>query len=491
MDERTVLVTGATGYVGGRLVPLLLRRGYRVRCMARDPRKLAGRWDPHVTQEGQLEIVPGDVLRPETLPEALRGVDVAYYLIHAMGDGEKGFVEREKQSALEFARIAAEQHVRRILYLGGLGRRDIETSPHLRSRHQTGDLLRTGAVPVTELRAAVIVGAGSASFEMLRHLTEKLPIMVCPRWIETRTQPISIDDTLAYLIAALETPATAGRILDIGGPDVLTYRQMMQTYAAVKGIHRIIITVPVLTPRLSAYWVNLMTPIPASIAFPLIEGLKTETICENDDAQRLMPIPLMPFHEAVERAIRDTDELEIPTRWTGAQRGAVPPGFDPVAIPARRLLQDQRIVQTPASAQALRVALARIGGTVGWYYADWLWAIRGAIDRTLGGVGLRRGRRHPLHIAVGDAIDFWRVEEYTPERMRLRAEMKVPGRAWLEFQIRDNAGGGRELVQTAYYDPGSLWGKLYWYALIPLHYFVFRGMAAGIVRWAEAHEPQS
>ncbi len=490
MQKPTVLVTGATGYVGGRLVPLLLRQGHRVRCMARDPRKLDGRWDADITHEGQLEIVPGDVLKPETLPEALRGVDVAYYLIHAMGDGARGFVEREKQSALEFARIAAEQNVRRILYLGGLGRREIETSAHLRSRHQTGDLLRTGTVPVTELRAAMIVGAGSASFEMLRHLTEKLPIMVCPRWIETRSQPISIDDTLAYLIAALETPATAGRILDIGGPDVLTYREMMLTYAAVKGLHRIIVTVPVLTPHLSAYWVNLMTPIPASIAFPLIEGLKTETICENDAAQRLMPIPLMPFRESVEHAIRDTDALEIPTRWTGAQQGAVPQSFDPAAIPAQGLLHDQRIVSTPATAQALRLALARIGGHVGWYYADWLWAIRGGMDRALGGVGLRRGRRHPHLVAVGDAIDFWRVEEYTPERMRLRAEMKVPGRAWLEFQIRNNPSGGRDLVQTAYYEPGSLWGRLYWYALVPLHFFVFRGMAAGIVRWAEGHEPQ-
>jgi uncharacterized protein YbjT (DUF2867 family) len=491
MQKDRILVTGATGYVGGRLVPLLLQQGYRVRCMARDPRKLAGRWDAAVTTEGQLEIVQGDVLQPETLPVALRGVDVAYYLIHAMGDGEKGFVERESQSASEFARVAAEQGVHRILYLGGLGRRDTATSAHLHSRHQTGDLLRTGTVPVTELRAAVIVGSGSASFEMLRHLTEKLPIMVCPRWIETRTQPISIDDALAYLIAALKTPETTGRILDIGGPDVLTYRQMMLTYAAVKGLHRIIMTVPVLTPRLSAYWVNLMTPIPASIAFPLIEGLKTETVCENDEARRLMPIPLTPFREAVERAIRATNALEIPTRWTGAQQGAVPEVFDPSAIPMKALLYDRRSVNTSASVGALHGAFSRIGGSVGWYYADWLWVIRGAIDRALGGVGLRRGRRHPEQVAVGDAIDFWRVEEYTPSRMRLRAEMKVPGRAWLEFQIRDNPDGSRDLVQTAYYEPSSLWGRLYWYTLIPIHFFVFRGMAGGIVRYAEQYETRS
>ncbi|HLK56326.1 MAG TPA: SDR family oxidoreductase, partial [Chthonomonadaceae bacterium] len=491
MQKRRILVTGATGYVGGRLVPLLLQKGYAVRCMARDPRKLAGRWDAAVTTEGQLEIVPGDVLKPETLAPALQGVEVAYYLMHAMGDGEKGFVEREKQSAAEFAHIAARQGVRRIIYLGGLGRRDIETSAHLHSRHQTGDLLRTGSVPVTELRAAVVVGSGSVAFEMLRHLTEKLPLMVCPRWIETRTQPIYINDTLAYLIAALETAETEGRILDIGGPDVLSYREMMLTYAGIKSLRRLILTVPVLTPRLSAYWVNLVTPIPASIAFPLIEGLKTETVCENDEARRLMPIPLTSFRDALKRTIRATDELKVPTRWTGAQQGAVPQVFDPATIPAHGLLQDQRVVNTAAPTEALHRAISRIGGAVGWYYADWLWVIRGALDRALGGVGLRRGRRHPEQVAVGDAIDFWRVEEYAPERMRLHAEMKLPGRAWLEFQIRENSDGSRALIQTAYYAPRSFWGMLYWYLLIPVHFFVFRGMARGLVRWAEQHQTQT
>jgi len=458
--------------------------------MARDPRKLTGRWNDSTTLQGQLEIVQGDVLRPETLPTALQGVDVAFYLVHAMGDGEKGFVERERQSALEFARIAADRGVHRIIYLGGLGRRDTETSAHLHSRHQTGDLLRSGSVPVTELRAAMIVGSGSASFEMLRHLTEKLPVMVCPRWIETRTQPISIEDTLAYLMAALDTPETAGRILDIGGRDVLTYREMMQTYASIKGLQRIILTVPVLTPRLSAYWVNLMTPIPASIAFPLIEGLKTETICENDTAIRLMPIPQMPFRESVERAIQATDKLEVPTRWTGAQQGTIPLNFNSGATPTSALLHDQRVVNTSASAHALHTALSRIGGSVGWYYADWLWGIRGGIDRILGGVGLRRGRRHPEQIAVGDAIDFWRVEEYTPKHLRLRAEMKVPGQAWLDFQIKRHSDKHCTLVQTAYYEPSSFWGILYWFALIPIHFFVFRGMARGIVHWAEQFEKQ-
>ncbi len=480
-----ILVTGATGYVGGRLVPLLLQRGYRVRCMARDPRKLAGRWDNAIQYAGQLEIVAGDVLKPETVSGALKDVGIAYFLIHSMGDGEKGFVEREKRSAAEFARAASEQGVQRIIYLGGLGRRDVETSAHIASRHQTGDVLRSGSVPVTELRAAVIVGSGSASFEMLRHLTEKLPIMVCPRWIETRTQPIYIDDVLAYLTAVLETPETVGRILDIGGPDVVNYRQMMLTYASVKSLRRLIITVPVLTPRLSAYWVNLVTPIPASIAFPLIEGLKTEMVCENDEAHRLMPIPLTPFREAVALTIRATEELKIPTRWTGAQQGVIPRYTDPSALPAHSLLVDKRTLTTSASAKSLQLAIARIGGRVGWYYGDWLWMIRGVIDQILGGVGLRRGRRHPEEVAVGDAIDFWRVEEFSQERMRLRAEMMVPGRAWLQFDIEEMPDGKRSFSQTAYFQPAPFWGRLYWYGLMPIHFFVFRGMIRGIVGWAE------
>ncbi len=472
-------------------MPLLIQQGYNVRCMARDTRKLAGRWNSLVQSDGQLEIVYGDMLKSGTLPDALKDIDVAYFLVHAMGDGEKGFADRESKSAVDFATIAAEQGIKRIIYLGGLGRRDQDTSEHLESRHKTGDLLRSGSVPVTELRAAVIIGAGSASFEMLRHLTEKLPLMICPKWIETRTQPISISDVLVYLISALKTPETAGKVLDIGSPDILTYRQMMLAYAAAKGLDRIIIAAPVLTPRLSAYWVNLITPIPASIAFPLIEGLKTETICENNQAQQFMPIPLTSFVEAVAAAIRETDAMEIPTRWTGAHLGGLPLGFDPDSIAPKALRQNKQVLKTKASATSVRMALVRIGGSVGWYYANWLWVIRGALDRAIGGVGLRRGRRHPENIAIGDTIDFWRVEEVTPLVLRLRAEMKVPGSAWLEFRITENNEGGRDLVQTAYYVPNSFWGNLYWIALIPIHHFVFKGMARGIIRWAEDHSAQN
>ncbi len=483
MKPLRVLVTGATGYIGGRLVPLLLARGYRVRCLARDPRKLAGRW-----AGGPVEIARGDALDPGSLVDALKDVDAAFYLIHAMGGGEEGFAQRDREGARAFAEAAAQNGVGRILYLGGLGRRQGQPSAHLRSRHETGDALRSGPVPVTELRAAMIVGSGSASFEMLRHLTEKLPVMICPRWVENRTQPIFIIDALAYLVAALECPESAGHILDIGGPDILTYRQMMEAFAEVRGLRRRIFTVPVLTPHLSAYWINLVTSVPASIAFPLVEGLKAETVCESDEAQKLLRVPLTPFHEAVARALAATDALHVPTRWSGADRGALPRLLEETPLPKRGVLKDEQVVTTRAAGPALRRAFSRIGGNVGWYYADRLWDIRGAIDRVLGGVGVRRGRRHPEHVAIGDAIDFWRVEDYGLDRMLLRAEMKVPGRAWLEFRVRDNGDGTRALVQTAYYLPGSFWGYLYWYALLPVHLFVFQGMAKGIVRWAEQEE---
>ena len=484
MDTKRALVTGATGYVGGRLVPLLLQKGIQTRCMARQPRQLEGRFDIGPASLDQLEVVAGDVLDPASLDAALRGVDTAYYLIHAMGSSAKGFEERDKIGAANFVRAAANAGVRQIIYLGGLGKRSEATSAHLHSRHEVGDVLREGSVPVTELRAAVIVGSGSASFEMLRNLTEKLPFMLCPKWVNTRTQPIFIIDALAYLIGAMDCEACRGRILDIGGPDVMTYKEMMLAYAEVRHLKRTIIDVPILTPHLSAYWVNLMTTIPASIAFPLIEGLRSETIVENNDAQALIPVPLTPFREAVARALQATSDYKVPTRWSGATPGQIPRLLD-ATPPDKTLIRNQQTVRTRASAAMLNRAVTRIGGSVGWYYADWLWEIRGAMDRLIGGAGVRRGRRHPQQVAIGDAIDFWRVEDYTPTRLLLRAEMIVPGRAWLEFQIRNVDDDTRELVQTAYYYPNGLLGHAYWYACLPFHIFVFGGMARNIVRWAE------
>jgi uncharacterized protein YbjT (DUF2867 family) len=477
---RRILVTGASGYIGGRLVPRLLEKGYAVRCLARDPRKVGGRgWE-----SDRLEVVVGDALDRGSLVSAMAGCEAAYYLVHAMGGGEHGFEERDRQAAANFASAAAEAGLERIIYLGGLGKRSDSLSAHLSSRHEVGDVLRAGSVPVTELRAAMIIGAGSASFEMMRALVMKLPVMICPKWVKTRSQPIAIDDVLAYLVGCLEQPATIGKVFDVGGPDVLTYRDMMLRFAAVEGLKRYIIDVPVLTPRLSAYWVNLMTPVPAGIAFPLIEGLKAETVCENDHIRDIIPLELTGFDRAVRLALNHTKSNEVATRWTNA--GGVAFSARRRFDPADFSIHDRQRAAARVPASVLFDGVRRIGGQVGWYYANSLWRIRGEMDRMIGGVGLRRGRRDPSAVFIGEAIDFWRVSDFEPgRRLLLHAEMKVPGDAYLEFMVEPVDDGNSELIQTAYFQPTPFWGHLYWYLLYPVHWFIFRGMARRIARAAE------
>jgi uncharacterized protein YbjT (DUF2867 family) len=477
---KPILITGASGYIGGRLVPQLAEAGHLVRCLARDPRRLSGRgWGDGV------DVVRGDVLDRDTLAPALAGCGAAYYLVHSMAVGERGFAERDRQAARNFAEAAAEAGLERIVYLGGLGRRHEELSAHLSSRHEVGDVLRAGPVPAIELRAAMIIGAGSASFEMLRALVERLPVMICPKWVKTRSQPIAVRDVLAYLAGCLEIPVEpGGAVYDIGGPEVLTYREMMLRFAAILGLKRYIIDVPVLTPRLSAYWVNLMTPVPAGIAFPLIEGLKAETICEDDRIRRLIPFEPIGFDEAVRRALDRIRRNDVTTRWTNASTRRRRPEveFDPDAFP----IKDEQVMEADAPAAVLFDRVRRIGGDVGWYYAGALWRIRGGMDRLIGGVGLRRGRRDPVKVWTGDAIDFWRVGDFVPDRrLLLHAEMKVPGDAWLEFRVRPLDDGRSELTQTAYFRPSPFWGHMYWYALYPVHELIFRGMARNIARAAE------
>ncbi len=471
-ESKLILVTGATGYVGGRLIPRLLDAGLRVRCLVRDPARLQGRaW------RARVEVSRGDVLQPRSLPEAMQGVDAVYYLVHSMGGGS-GFSERDLSAARNCARAARAAGVRRIVYLGGLGDPQADLSPHLRSRQETGAALREAGVPVTEFRAAVIVGSGSLSFEMIRYLTERLPVMVCPRWVFTRVQPIAIRNVLDYLVAALDFPESAGLVLEIGGRDVLTYAGMMSGYARARGLRRRLIPVPVLTPRLSSYWVHLITPIPAAIARPLIKGLGNEVVVRDDTARRMFPaIELLDYEASVRLALDKIQAGDVETAWSDALTSSQGQETPVSLLAGEGMIIERRQRNVAAHSGAVFRNFARLGGDRGWRYLDWAWQLRGMLDRLCGGVGMRRGRRDPETLRVGDALDFWRVEAVEPGRLvRLRAEMRVPGRAWLEFQTVASSDGTSVLTQTAFFAPKGLPGLLYWYLLYPVHRLIFSGL---------------
>lgn len=474
-----VLVTGATGYIGGRLVPMLAAAGHAVRCVARDPGRLAGRFD-------DVEIVPGDVFDEASMRAAMEGIQVAYYLVHSMSDDRHDFRRSDRLAAERFADAARAAGIRRIVFLGGLGVDDADLSQHLRSRHEVGDVLRAGGVPVIEFRAAIIVGSGSVSFEMIRYLTERLPVMIAPRWVATRCQPIGVRDVLAYLLAALDLPGDDGRIFEIGGSDVLSYREMMLRYAAARGLARKLFVVPLFTPRLSSYWVHLVTPIPASIARALIDGLYNEVIVRDDAAQRAFPA-IVPagYDESLRRALDRYLTTGPQTTWFDA--------FDVRTLPGefaglkQGMLIDRRERATAATPADVFAVFAGLGGRRGWLYADRLWYLRGVLDRLVGGIGQRRGRRSATDLRVGDAVDFWRVEAYRPpELLRLRAEMKLPGLAWLQFESLPRAGGGTTLRQTAFFEPRGIFGYLYWFGVLPFHALIFGNMAERIVVEAAA-----
>jgi len=469
-----ILVLGATGYIGNLLVPQLLANGHRVSCLVRSRKRIEEKSWHH-----SVRVFEGDVLDESSLPPAMAQIDVLYYLVHSMDSPRGDFVALDRTAALNTGRAAKLAGVKRIIYLGGLGERDREQSPHLRSRHEVGDVLRTSGVAVTEFRAAVIVGAGSLSFEMVHHLANRLPVMICPRWVVTKTQPIAVSDVLAYLAAAVTRPESAGKVMDIGGPEVLTYRDMMLRVARVLGLRRWLIEVPVLTPRLSSYWVGLVTPVPIKPARALIEGLRHETVCRNNDAATLFGIKPTPFDEAVAQALQPVlpDQLLPAHARSDTLMSRVEPWH---------FLSDRRRVAANASADRLFEAVSSIGGDNGWYAANALWKMRGWLDELLGGVGLRRGRRHPDELAVGDALDFWRVEELEPgRRLLLRAEMKVPGRAWLEWEVEASGPAESVLKQTAVFYPRGLAGIAYWYSIYPVHVMVFRRLAKAIARKAE------
>lgn len=476
-----ILVTGATGYIGGRLVPRLLAAGYRVRCMVRDPSRLEGRrW------RREVEVVAGDVLHPATLPAALAGVDTAFYLVHSMAGGHE-FHERDLDGARNFSSALRAAGGTRIIYLGGLGDPSHDLSVHLRSRQETGDALRESGLPVTEFRAAVIVGSGSLSFELVRYLTERVPVLICPRWVFTRVQPISTRNVLEYLVASLSTPASIGEVIEIGGADILTYADMMIGYARVRGLARRVVPIPFLTPGYSAGWVHLVTPVPSQIARALIEGLRNEVVMHSDAARRIFPtMRLLSYEESVQLALERLETGKVETIWSDALSTSVG-DVEPVQLTSREGMEierRQRVVR--ASPDAVFRAFTSLGGERGWLSMNWAWQVRGIFDRMVGGVGMRRGRRHPTEVRAGDAVDFWRVERVEVDQLlRLRAEMKVPGRAWLEFTVAPHESGGSLLSQSALFAPKGLMGWMYWYAMIPFHAWIFREMIRQIGRIAE------
>ena len=470
-QPKLILVTGATGYVGGRLVPRLLEAGYRVRCLVRDPNRLQGR--PWLNR---VEVVSGDALMEGTLTKAMQDVSVAYYLIHGR-QGGKISAESDLAVARNFAEAAGEAGIERIIYLGELVDPTTNLSPYLRARHETGYILRHSRVPVTEFRAGMIVGSGSALFEMIRYLAEREPVLVCPAWFFSQAQPIAIRDVLSYLIEALKTPESIGRMIEVGGPTRLTYAEMLLGYAKERHLKRWLIRTPFYTPRLSAYWVHMVTPIHWRVVLPLIEGLRARLIVRDEAARKLFPqIKPIDFQTAVRLALGRIQRDNVETSWSDALltvAGDVKPYKltveEGMFIETRQLLLDLPL-------ETVFRSYMGIGGERGWLYMDWAWGMRGWLDKAVGGVGIRRGRRHPDEVRAGESLDFWRVEDVEKDHLlRLRAEMKLPGKGWLQFesQVQNEQ---TLLTVTAYFAPHGLFGFLYWYAMWPFHKFIFDGL---------------
>lgn len=483
-NEELIAVTGSTGYVGGRLVPRLLESGYRVRCVTRSKESLANR-----SWSNQVEIVEADLQNKDQTLIALADADRAFYLVHSM-TAQRNFAEAEENMASVFAEAANESNLKQIVYLGGLGEDNLEKSLHLQSRHNVGKILAAGRTPVSELRAAVIIGSGSASFEMLRSLVEVLPIMVVPRWVtKTQCQPISIGDVLENLLHVLDTDDPKNHILEIGGPEVVTYREMMHAYTKVAGLRRrVILPVPVLTPRLSSHWVNLVSPLPFTLARALIDSLTTDVVVQGGHEKTGALSNKDSLEAAIGKALARIKELEIPTRWSDTSSfkdPAIPESTDPVWSGGKILVERREIV-TSASEEALMKTICSVGGDNGWFAFNWLWAIRGFVDKLLGGVGLRRGRRHPTDLRVGDTVDFFKVTSITENRLQLLAEMRVPGHAWLEWNVKKMENGDSLVTQQALFVPKGVLGRAYWYVLLLPHIVIFSRMLNNLVEKAES-----
>jgi uncharacterized protein YbjT (DUF2867 family) len=484
-----ILLTGANGYIGLRLLPLLLEAGHEVHCVVRSPERFPVAHDPargvHVHQADLLDGLEGAGLPTD--------VEAAYYLVHSLSSLERDFAALEERAAGAFVTYLGTTTARQVVYLGGLGD-DGALSPHLASRRRVEAVLRAGRVPVTVLRAGIIVGSGSSSFEIVRDLVEKLPIMVAPRWVRSRTQPIAVRDALGYLLGVLGVPDAIGETFDIGGPEVLTYQEMMERFARVRGLARVILPVPVLSPRLSSYWLYFVTSTSYPLARNLVESMKVDVVCRDDRIRALVPRELVSYEDAVRLAFQKIEQHAVVSSWIDA----VVASRDDleldalVQVPRQAVYRDVRSLPVGGDPERVLDALWRIGGARGWYYADWLWGVRGLLDRLVGGTGLRRGRRHPSELRPGDALDFWRVlvANRSTGRLLLYAEMRLPGEAWLEFELHQGADGRPALRQTATFRPRGLLGRAYWYAVMPFHAFVFGGLLRGIVTLpARANRP--
>ncbi len=471
-----ILLTGATGYIGGRLLPLLSERGYRVRCLTRRPVAMQSR------EYQGVEVAEGNVLDRGSLIQAMKGVDAAYYLVHSMGSRKK-FEEEDRAAAHNFSEAAKAAGVKRIIYLGGLGSAEHNLSLHLKSRHETGRILSESGVSTIEFRASVVIGSGSLSFEMVRALTERLPVLITPRWVSVPTQPIAVNDILAYLLEALDVECDGSRVYEIGGADVVSYGDLMREYANQRGLKRLMVPVPVLTPTLSSLWLGLVTPVYARIGRKLIDSIRNPTVVNDASALSDFSVKPIGVKQAVAAALQNEDHRFAQTRWSDAL-SSVGRQRDWGGVRFGSRIIDSRSMVVDASPHDAFLPIERIGGANGWYYGTFLWRIRGWIDLVVGGAGLRRGRRDPNHVSVGDTLDFWRVEAIEPGRLlRLYAEMKVPGRAWLQFEVEPNEEGS-VIRQTAMFDPMGLPGLLYWYALYPIHQIVFAGMLREVARRA-------
>jgi uncharacterized protein YbjT (DUF2867 family) len=469
-----VLVTGATGYVGGRLLRRLDRGRFRLRCLVRRPEFARDKFGP------DIDVVGGDALDRSSLSNALRGVSAAYYLIHSMGS-PGDFEEKDRRAAASFGQAARENGVGRIVYLGGLGDTDEPLSPHLRSRHEVGEVLRESGVQVIEFRASIVLGSGSLSFELIRALTERLPVMTTPRWVSVPAQPIAIRDLLDYLALGLDIETEGNRVFEIGGRDVVSYGDLIREYARQRRLKRLLIRVPVLSPGLSSRWLGLVTPLYARVGRKLIDGVRHPTLVRNDEARATFELEPLGVREAIAMALRNEDSEFAETRWSDAlSSGDTRRNWAGVRFGNR--VVDSRAIHSSAEPAKAFTVIEGIGGRNGWYFATWLWKLRGFIDLLFGGVGMRRGRRDPRTLRAGDVVDCWRVEAVVPcRKLRFAAEMKLPGRAWLEFDVREEPDGA-EIRQTAIFDPVGLGGIVYWYALYPVHRMIFAGMLRRIAQ---------